>query len=92
MEKDAQCLEATWDRVVRVWWSLMWRCTLFTVIAAFVVGFVAGVVMGFVGRGHSAGTVGAVIGFLISFPVSLWVLRTILQKSFGHFSVRLVAS
>ena len=92
MEKDAQFLEATWDRVVCVWWSFVWRCMVFTVIAAFIVGLVVGVVLGFVGRGHSAGAVGAVIGFLVWFPVSLWVVRTILQKRFGQFSVRLVAS
>jgi hypothetical protein len=33
METDTQFLEATWGRVLRIWWSLVWRSMVFSSVA-----------------------------------------------------------
>ena len=84
-------VEITWGRVVKVWWSLLWRSLLFGVLAGAVLGFVIGFVGG-VARIDKAiiSRLCLMVGALSGIPVGLWVLKKVLQKRFGDFRIALL--
>jgi hypothetical protein len=86
-------VEVSWGRATKVWWSLLWRALLFGVLAGGAVGFVIGFILG------AAGTPAQVItavttwaGVLIGIPVGIWVVRTVLRKSWSDFRIALVSA
>ncbi len=88
-------LKITWKRVLRVWWSYLWRnliCivvgTLLGVAIAFIVSFIVGA-MGFHPRVIMF--VIAPIGFVIGLATSVVPMKMILGKDYGEFRLVLVA-
>ena len=84
-------LPVTWGRTLSIWWSLVWRGLVLAALAGGIVGALAGIVLALLGRASSASAVGQILGALIGVPVSLWVLRSVLRKTFRGFAIRLVA-
>ena len=85
-----QYLEVNWDRVLTIWWEYAWRCVVFSVLIGLFLGFCGGMIVGVAGYPELGGAVGALLGWLGSIGVSIVVLRTILQKKFSQFSIKLV--
>ena len=83
-------LEITWSHTLSIWWSYIWRCSLFSIILGFILGGIAGLVLGFVGRGDLAARVGMVLGYLCAIIVSIIFLRKILNKRYKNFSIALI--
>lgn len=83
---DTAYLPLTFRRVLRIWWAYFWRHMVYGVVAA---GIVA-IVEDFAGlRGRLLHSLSAVV---VMAPVSIFVLAIVLDKQFGQFSIRLVAS
>jgi hypothetical protein len=84
-------IEVSWGRATKVWWSLLWRALLFGVVAGGAVGFVIGFILGAVGTpAQVITTVTTWAGVLIGIPVGIWVVRTVLRKSWSDFRIALV--
>jgi hypothetical protein len=87
-------VEITWGRATKVWWSLTWRWLLFYVITGFISGFVIGFIKGAaVASNQTIETVRTVAnwtGVFISIPVGIWVVRSVLRKSWSDFRIALV--
>ena len=80
--------ELTGSRLLRIWWSLVWRTTalggLFSLIEAWIV-------MRLVASGGMGMVPGlSVVSWLLYGLVFLGVLRSVLTKRFRDFSFRLV--
>ncbi|MBV8318129.1 MAG: hypothetical protein JOZ53_24560 [Planctomycetaceae bacterium] len=94
----------TWGRATKVWWSLTWRwllfsvitCVITTFISGFVIGFVIGFIKGAAGVSVSNQTIETVstvavwTGVFTSIPVGIWVVRSVLRKSWSDFRIALV--
>jgi hypothetical protein len=89
-------LEITWSRVLRIWWSYLWRnliAILVTVLIAGVLGFIIGFIMGAMGITVSViKLVTAPIGFAIGLVISVVPMKLILGKDFGEFQLVLLAN
>jgi hypothetical protein len=83
-------LEVTWGRTMKIWWSYIWRRTLFSALLGLGLGFLGGLTVGLLGRPDLGGAVGFVLGNLGAIPVSFIVLRNILRRRFGTFSIALI--
>ena len=83
-------VEVTWGATLKVWWSFVWRCTVFSVILGLIVGFIVGFVLGIIGKPELGGTVAVIFGFLAYIFVSIWVLKRILGKKYKDFSIALI--
>jgi hypothetical protein len=83
--------EITNARVLRVWWAMIWRAMLSSALAGLFAGGLAGFIAGLLGRVDLAGLAGATAGWVVSIPISFYILRLVLRKQFGGFSVRFVA-
>ncbi len=86
-----QELEASWPRVLRVWWLIVWRGAL----GGFVFGGIAGFVLGFVGAiaGVSMEMIqlgSGILGLVIGLGWALLVVRMALRKRYGDFRLALV--
>lgn len=84
-------VEVTWGRTLKVWWSLVWRMLVFSMVA----GFVAGAIIGGIGAGmganaQSLSSLGSIAGMVVSLPVGMWVVRSILRKSWSDFRIVLL--
>jgi hypothetical protein len=79
-------IEVTFNHVIKIWWSYIWRCALFSGL----LGFIGGLVVGLMVKAELAPMVGAVLGYIGSIPVSIYVLYKILNKKFSNFSIVLI--
>jgi hypothetical protein len=80
----------SWDIVIPLWWAFFWRATLFGILGGAVVGGIAGGIMGATGHVEAARTAGQMGGYIASVPVSLLVLRHVLSKRHGMYSIQFV--
>jgi len=86
-------VEPTWSHAARVWWSLVWRGTLFGAIAGTIAGAVVGVAGGMAGWDQqSTGTLANAAGLLAGVPIGVCVVKSLLKKSFAGFRLALVSS
>jgi ABC-type Fe3+ transport system permease subunit len=84
-------LEPTFKRILKIWWSWLWRVCLWVFLTSFVYGFV----LGFAGIWKSLSEAerfrgsfwAACVAGLVIQPL---VLRKILKKDFGEFRVVLL--
>ncbi len=84
-------VEVTYGNTLRVWWSFMWRASLFSVILGVVLGFIGAFTIGpFVDPETGRNIIAPILGFLGSIWVSIWVLKGILSKKYKTFSVALI--
>ena len=83
-------VEVTWGNTLKVWWSYIWRCTVFSLISAAILAFLGGFVVGTMGKAELGGIVGSILGFIAYILVSIWVLKKILGKKYKEFSVALI--
>ena len=74
--------EATWGRVLEVWWRLVWRGVTVGIVA----GIAADFVLEFVGVSDYGKYVGAIAGFL----GGIWAVREAIRTSYSDFRIVLV--
>jgi hypothetical protein len=90
-EAKMQELEITWERVVRVWWLLVWRGLvggwLIAIVLAYILGF-AGAALGLDLPTTSAFVTG--VSALAGLAWGLVVTRMALKKSYQEFHLTLV--
>lgn len=86
-----ETLELTWERVVKVWWSLVWRGTVFGMLGGFVIGFVIGLVGAASGVNQSTVNFASTLsGMGIAIPIGIVVVRSVLRKRFSDFRLLVV--
>ena len=88
-------LEITWDKVVRVWWSYLWRCLIASVVAMIpccIIGGIIGFIMGAMDFPILAiQLIAGLLGFMIGLGISVVPMKMILGKDFGEFRLVLLA-
>ncbi len=87
-------LQATWRRVIRVWWALAWRNVLVT-MAAMIVSFFAGFLLGLILEAFGVPVkiiqvVSFPLGMAIGLAFSLIPIWLIFGKDFGEFRLVLM--
>ena len=75
-------LEATWGRVLEVWWSLVWRGVTVGIVA----GIAADFVLEFVGVPDYSNYVGAIAGFF----GGIWAVKVAIRNNYSDFRIVLV--
>ncbi|MBV8313498.1 MAG: hypothetical protein JOZ53_00930 [Planctomycetaceae bacterium] len=87
-------VEITWGRATKVWWSLTWRWSLFVVITGFISGFVIGFLKSAAGASNQTIETVKIVanwtGVFLGIPVYIWVVRSVLRKSWSDFRIALV--
>ncbi len=87
----SQVLEVTFSRAAKVWWSLAWRALLFGILAGAAAGFVIGIVCAIASvPQEQISRYGSLAGLVVGVPVGIWVVQTILKKSWSDFRIVLV--
>ena len=83
--------EISWSRVLRVWWSLLWRSTVFCFLPTLVVLASVPSLM------HKYGVAAIFwinglswLARTVSVLISIWVVRSVLRKRFRDFSIHLI--
>jgi hypothetical protein len=85
-----QELEATWGRILRVWWLIFWRGIVGGAVLGGVGGIIAGVVCSAIGHVEQARLAASVVGGLLSVPWGVLVTRMALTTNYGGFRIALV--
>lgn len=82
----------TWAQARTVWWALVWRLTALALLPGATLGFLQGLFFSFL-MGPLIGTmVGKAVGLLTVAALTLPIVRGLLNRDYGDFSVRLVPS
>ncbi len=87
----SDALEVTWIRTLKIWWSYIWRCSVFTLFLSALFGFIGAILLSSMGKHELIATFTSILGTLLSIPVSMIVLKIILQKEFKEFSICLIS-
>ncbi len=90
MDNNLNTTEISLEKLLSIWWAMIWRSVVFSMLLGFVLGFIGGVIVGMAGHPELGGAVGAVLGWLGSIPVSIWALKTALTKKYGDYSFVMV--
>jgi integral membrane sensor domain MASE1 len=86
-----QELEVTWQRVLSVWWLIVWRAALGGAILGAMIGAVLGFIEGMIGVSTQTITLSSgAAGALANLIWSLFVVRMALRKKYGEFRLALV--
>ncbi len=75
-------LEATWSRVLEVWWSLVWRGVTIGIVA----GIATDLVLEFVGVPDYGKYVGPIAGFV----GGIWAVRAAIRTYYSGFRIVLM--
>lgn len=86
-------VEVTWGRVVKVWWSLVWRGLALGMLAGFGAGFIIGFAGAIGGMSReSIALYSMLAGGAAGIPVGMWVLKGVLRKRFSDFRLALIST
>jgi hypothetical protein len=87
----SKSLEVTFSRATKVWWSLLWRAILFGILAGVAAGIPFGIICA-VARvaPEQTSRYGGLVGAALGIPVGIWVVQTVLKKSWSDFRIVLV--
>jgi F0F1-type ATP synthase membrane subunit c/vacuolar-type H+-ATPase subunit K len=87
----SKTLEVTFSRATKVWWSLLWRAILFGTLAGGAAGFVIGIICAAARVApEQMPRYGGLAGLAVGIPVGIWVVQTVLKKSWSDFRIVLV--
>ena len=73
--------------LISLWWSYVWRCTFYSILAGFVIGFITGIVFHAIGLYLLAANVAGFLGYVATIPISIIVLKIVLQKKYRSFEI-----
>jgi hypothetical protein len=86
-------LEITWLRALKIWWSIVWRTMLYSILFSILAGIPIAISTAALGFDEAVALqVGRLIGLVIGFIVAVWVVKIVLGKSFSDFRIALVPS
>lgn len=85
-------LDITWKRAIKVWWALLWRGILFTLLITFPIGIVIGVIAASMGEVEHVRIYGRLVGMILGIPIGIWVVKIVLNKQFSDFQIVLLPS
>ncbi len=85
-------LEVTWGRALRIWWSIVWRGTLYGSIAIYFARFIA-FEIGIALRASqvSMDTWATVAGAVVGISVGMWVVKRVMKLRYSRFRVALLS-
>ncbi len=88
---EGRDLEATWGRMLAVWWLIIWRAAVIGTVSVLVVGWALGFLMGAMGLDlRTIDLVGQIAALAIYALAVLVTLRMALKKRYGDFRIALV--
>ena len=79
--------EITLNQLIAVWWSFLWRATIFGALLGLVLGFVGGMVLAVAGHREAAPAIGGLMGYLGGLLASFFALRSALQNKYKSFTI-----
>ena len=86
-----QELDVTWNRVLSVWWLIVWRAALGGAIIGAVVGFIVGFTEDEAGVTPQTITLSSgIVGAVVNLIWSLFIVRMALRKKYGEFRLAMV--
>lgn len=79
--------EIAWPQALAVWWSFIWRSSIYGFVGGAVLGGVAGGVMGATGHPDKARVAGTLAGYVAGIALSTLALKQALQKHLTNLSI-----
>lgn len=70
----------SWNQVLAVWWSFIWRGMMYGLLIGFALGAAAGVYAVAIGQPEKGVLYGAFAGWLATIPASLIAMKKALSK------------
>ncbi len=67
----------SWNGVLSVWWSFMWRAVIYGMLVGALLGSIAGL---FAGTPERGAFFGAIVGYIGTIPASMLALKQALTK------------
>lgn len=74
-------MKLSWKQTMPVWWSFVWRATIYGALLGTVLGFFAGTYAGLSGVPDREVLYGAIAGWLGTIPASMLALKQALGKN-----------
>lgn len=86
-------LELTWTRAIKIWWSLVWRLMVYSMVLGLLISLPIGLLAAALGLDEAqTRMLSQGMASLLSLLLGIWVLRVVLSKHYSDFRVMLVPS
>ena len=93
IKAGTKCVEVTYMRAFKVWWSLLWRSAMLTFLMVAVGGFTIGFILR-IDLLAPANTIKKIVFqalfFIIGLLVNIAIMRIVLKKRYSDFRVALI--
>jgi len=84
-------IENTWKRAAVFWWAFSWRSLLYVLPATMILGALAGAIFVAISVPIEPYAIYFnIVGGFVWLAISLWIIKSLLSKSFGGFRVALI--
>lgn len=86
-------LELTWIRTIKIWWGLVWRMMVYSILLGLLISFPVGILSAaFSFDQPTIDMLAQGIAAAISLLLGIWILRVVLTKNYSDFRIVLVPS
>ena len=81
----------TLEQAISIWWSILWRMSVFGPLVGAVIGFVFGFILSFMGVNTEVIEAVVILSAVVfSIPLGIWTIKVALSKRHAGYSVVLV--
>jgi hypothetical protein len=88
--RAADGLELTWQRAIKIWWSIVWRAGLFGALTGTVVETATGALAAAGVPAERVGRVGHWVTLAMLAPIGVWTIRNTFRRSWSDFRIALL--
>ncbi|MCG2724683.1 MAG: hypothetical protein L6420_00270 [Elusimicrobia bacterium] len=92
MNDEMEILEPDWIITLKVWWSVVWRLFIYSIVAVVGFGILSGILLNVI-LGFSIEEIkdiGGFFGGMITFPISIIIVKFILNMEYKDFRIAII--
>ena len=90
MNEKIEILEPNWLISFKVWWSMVWRMLVYSIVAIIGFSLLMSIVFMLGVKFEEVSEMGGFFGWIISLPISLLIVRFILSMEYKNFKVAII--
>ncbi len=84
-------VEVTWQRTLKVWWSIFWRSIVYGMMAGLIIGFLGGFILKTLGLSFQENKpIFDLLGMVAGVLIQIGIIKYVLSKKYQNFRVALV--
>lgn len=90
MNDKMEILEPDWPITLKVWWSMVWRLFVYSIVAVISFTWIPNIFLVFGLDMEVVRGIGSFFGIVVSVPISIVIVRFVLYKEYKDFKIAII--